>query len=102
MRLDRLLFRRWRIADSIAPRVTGLRTLMPCDTVWFTPTSLGREGSHLRVVIVGRPQASADRVVASDVGDVGRGGGGHLAGQFAGRRLDYGYLINTTIVTMAK
>jgi len=99
MRLDRLLFRRWRIADSIAPRVTRLRTLMPCDTVWFTPTSLGREGPHLRVVIVGRPQASADRVV---VGDVGRGGGGHLAGQFAGRRLDYGYLINTTIVTMAK
>jgi hypothetical protein len=43
-----------------------------------------------------------DRVVAGDVGDVGRGGGGHLAGQFAGRRLDYGYLINTTIVTMAK
>ena len=73
MRLDRLLFRRWRIADSIAPRVTGLRTLMPCDTVWFTPTSLGREGAHLRVVIVGRPQASADRVVAGDVGDVGRG-----------------------------
>src|ERR1700758_5369952 len=99
MRLDRLLFRRWRIADSIAPRVTGLRTLMPCDTVWFTPTSLGGEGPYLRVVIVGRPQASADRVV---VGDVGRGGGGRLAGQFAGRRLDYGYLINTTIVTMAK
>jgi hypothetical protein len=70
---------------------------MPCDTVWFTPTSLGREGPHLRVVIVRRPQASADRVVAGDVG-----GGGHLAGQFAGRRLDYGYLINTTIVTMAK
>jgi hypothetical protein len=46
--------------------------------------------------------AAADRVVAGDVGDVGRGGGGHLAGQFAGRRLDYGYLINTTIVTMAK
>jgi hypothetical protein len=102
MRLDRLLFRRWRIADSIAPRVTGPRTLMPCDTVWFTPTPLGREGPHLRVVIVGRPQASADRVVAGDVGDVGRGGGGHLAGQFAVRRLDYGYLISTTIVTMAK
>jgi hypothetical protein len=53
-------------------------------------------------VIVSRLQASADRVVAGDVGDAGRGGGGHLAGQFAGRRLDYGYLINTTIVTMAK
>jgi hypothetical protein len=63
---------------------------------------LGREGPHLRAVIVSRLQASADRVVAGDVGDVGRGGGGHLAGQFAGRRLDYGYLINTTIVTMAK
>jgi hypothetical protein len=75
---------------------------MPCDTVWFTPTSLGREGPHLRAVIVSRLQASADRVVAGDVGDAGRGRGGHLAGQFAGRRLDYGYLINTTIVTMAK
>ena len=30
------------------------------------------------------------------------GRGGHLAGQCAGQRLDYGYLINTTIVTIAK